>query len=379
MLAEHPQLVKQKGELEKAQLPEPLNDPAKYPRERHDFILEMMQDEEIGLCFRLPGTQQERYLVPEALPADDPIPGDYWDDALRFRYAYDLLPRSLIPRLIVESHREAVQQKTRWLTGVVLEVSDCPIRIEADLDKKQVDLWVKGPERRRRGALQVALTHLQHVHELNKNLGEKALVPLPGNPRAAISYEELLSCESDPELGSGQKVKPEGADRAYTVAELLEGVREEGRLLPAERLAAAPAPAVVATAPSGPAADPWNRVMLWSVAGVLALAVLLWWIPSVEGKATVGGLAALAAGTAYFVRGLNPALFYRRNITLAIAVLFALPPLFDFAVQAGRQRYGEGWWLQFDGRQSDWFYPSVALVIIALIAGDVVLRWKGRS
>ena len=66
--------VDQKGEFLRRQLAEWL-DPRRYPPERHEFILDMMQDPEIGLCFRLPSAREERYIVPEALPANRPYLG----------------------------------------------------------------------------------------------------------------------------------------------------------------------------------------------------------------------------------------------------------------------------------------------------------------
>ena len=158
---------------------------------------------------------------------EGPHYGTYWDDSLRFRYTYQLLPRSLMPRFIVESHREAVQQTTRWLTGVVLQSSDCEILVEADPAHKQIDIRVKGPQKLRRPALHVALTHLKHVHALNRDLGQEARVPLPDNPDVSVAYDHLLDLESDSEAGPDYRFRPEGAKRFYTVSELLEGVRQD--------------------------------------------------------------------------------------------------------------------------------------------------------
>ena len=220
-------LVQQHGELPRTQLSELLEDPNKYPEDRHEFILDMMQDPDIGLSFQLPGTNPPRYLIPEALHNRGPFYGNFWDDSLRFRYTYKLLPRGLMPRFIVESHREAVQQTTRWLTGVVLKASDCEILVEADLDQKQIDIRVKGPPKLRRAALHVALTHLEHVHALNRDLGQEARLPLPDDPDVSVAYDYLLELENDPEAGPNPRFRPEGAKRFYTVAELLEGVRED--------------------------------------------------------------------------------------------------------------------------------------------------------
>jgi internalin A len=85
----------------------------------------MMQDEEIGLCFRLPVPKEERYLVPEALPKESPDLSDWPTGVLRFRYLYSYLPPGLIPRFIVQSHRNLIEKKLRWRRGVILVACDC--------------------------------------------------------------------------------------------------------------------------------------------------------------------------------------------------------------------------------------------------------------
>ncbi len=366
------QLVKQNGELPREQLSELLEDPQKYPEDRFEFILDMMQDPDIGLSFPLPGTNPPRYLIPEGLHNEGPYYGD-WDDSLRFRYKYELLPRSLMPRFIVESHREAVQQTTRWLTGVVLEASGCEILVEADLDRKQIDIRVKGPPKLRRAALHVALTHLKHVHALNRDLGQEARVPLPDDPDVSVAYNHLLELENDPEAGPDPRFRPEGAKRFYAVAELLDGVRHEIRH---ERPIAPPSD------PKGLPPEPranelsWNKVTVASVSAVVLLAVTVWLIPSPKGQAIVVGLAALAGVTAYLVRGLNPLLYYRRRITATIAAGLIAAPL-DFALQVGREHYPDQWWFQFDGRLNEWFYLAWALIVVVLIWADVQQRREG--
>ena len=77
-LLNSPTVRDQAGEFGRAQLGT-LLDPKLYPEQWHEFILDMMQDPDIGLCFELPGTDHERYLIPEALPANEPDYG-IWPD-----------------------------------------------------------------------------------------------------------------------------------------------------------------------------------------------------------------------------------------------------------------------------------------------------------
>ena len=97
----------------------------------------MMQDPDIGLCFRLPTVQEERYLVPEALPSNRPYLGERSDDVLRFRFRYNYLPPGLIPRLIVESHRNVMPGMPRWRTGAVLVTRDCEVLVTAAPDQRR--------------------------------------------------------------------------------------------------------------------------------------------------------------------------------------------------------------------------------------------------
>ncbi len=202
-------------------------DPGPYPPERHEFILDMMQDEEIGLCFRLPVQQEGRYLVPEALQANRPYLGKWADDVLRFRYVYNYLPPGLIPRFIVQSNRNLTEEKSRWRTGVVLRACDCPVLVRAYPDQRCVDIEVDGPPKLRRAALNVILNDLEAVHELNPEAEPVARVPLPDRPETDISYKHLLMLEQQPEMGSSYKFIPDGANHAYQVGELLEGVRRD--------------------------------------------------------------------------------------------------------------------------------------------------------
>jgi len=213
--------VEQEGEFLRGQLVDWL-DPGSYPPERHEFILDMMQDQDIGLCFRLAMSREERYLIPEALPANSRFFGKWPEDSLRFRYVYNYLPPGLIPRFIVQSHGN-LKQKSRWWTGAFLEASNCEVLVLADPDRRHVDLQVTGAPALRRAALNVVLTHLEVVHQLHPEAEAVAFVPLPDHPEAHVSYEHLLRLERL--QGPTFPYFPDGADRSYLVRELLEGVR----------------------------------------------------------------------------------------------------------------------------------------------------------
>jgi len=221
--------VEREGEFLRSHLLEWL-DPGSYPPERHEFILDMMQDRDIGLSFRLPGPAEERYLLPEGLPASRRFRGKWPEDSMRFRYVYSYLPPGLIPRFIVESHQHLTPDKARWRTGVELAVRNCEALVLADVDQRRVDIQVTGPLGLRRAALNVILSDLEVVHALNPEAEPVAVVPLPDRPDVHVRYEHLLKLEQ--QEGTQYQYFPDGADRPYPVGELLDGVRRDKPPLP---------------------------------------------------------------------------------------------------------------------------------------------------
>ncbi|MGH7888575.1 MAG: COR domain-containing protein, partial [Candidatus Binatia bacterium] len=200
-------------------------DPSLYPSRLHEFILDMMQDKAVGLCFRLHEHTEERYLIPEALPKESPELYDWPADVLRFRYLYKYLPPGLIPRFIVQSHRNLAEKKLRWWRGVILTACNCRTLVRAYADKPRVDIGVAGPQNRRRDALNVILNDLEFVHKLNPEAEPEGVVPLPDQPERYESYRHLLMLEE--KEGPDYTFYPTGAERKYAVSELLESVRRD--------------------------------------------------------------------------------------------------------------------------------------------------------
>ena len=346
-LLNHPTVRDQQGEFTREQLAAWLN-PTHYPKRYHDYILDMMQDEEVGLCFRLPTAQSdERYLIPEALPPSRPDYDGIWpDDTLRFRFQYGYLPPGLIPRFIVEAHRNLTEQKTRWRQGALCEAAGCKILVEAKTasSPKRVDIAVAGPKERQRSALEVILNHLHHVHALNPECDAVARVPLPDRPDADVSYDHLLKLEA--RYGPNHQCDPEGADRAYTVAELLDGVRHHQPTYARSAKKAARSYNVDAenvtiiegsvetnggdlqtgtrdkAASSrrdwGEALSSWRFFSLAAATSAIALALALYLIPISELRFGIAGLATLFIVVYLWVAAKNPECFFRRWIARTI-------------------------------------------------------------
>lgn len=211
-------IVLQNGVFRRGQLTE-LLPPDRYPPHHWEFILSMMQFDNLGLCFPLPG-EKDAYLVPEALPKNTPD-YDYWPaDSLRFRFEYDFLPSGLVPRLIVESHQKVTDD--RWRSGAVFAAAGCKILVRGNVDKHILDIQVSGPFAMKRSALNIILEDLKQVHALFPETKPVARVPLPDNPESSALYRQLLELEQSD--GPDYMHAPEGARRKYRVGDLLDGV-----------------------------------------------------------------------------------------------------------------------------------------------------------
>ena len=73
------------------------------------FVIEMMRRFE--LLFDFEGQVNKKFLLPGLLPVEQPADLDTdWQDALGFRYQYEVLPGSVISRFIVRMHQPADSQ-----------------------------------------------------------------------------------------------------------------------------------------------------------------------------------------------------------------------------------------------------------------------------
>ncbi len=370
-----------------------LLDPELYPTEWHEFILDMMQEPDIGLCFELPGERGKRYLVPEALPANEPDYEMWPEESLRFRYTYDSLARGLIPRFIVQSHRNLTDHPTRWRTGVVLGAVDCHILVRGDRDRQHIDIMVDGPANRRRSALNVVLNDLEAVHDLNPEIEPKALVPLIDEPNLNVSYQHLQILED--RYGLDHEFDPEDASRSDTVRELLEGVRRDraqptaldedhmrGARLPRAK-PPTPAPdeppssndkADTDDKPSGGAQlDVFSSWRFFSIAcglGAVVIALIMVFVLSNESRVIFGWLVGLGILVTAFMLRMNPAFFYRRLLSYVIPaglLTNAIGFSADLFVSSEPAKGGFRW----DGSVSDWFFIAWAAVVGFLIMGDI--------
>jgi internalin A len=202
-----------------------------YPAAMRRFIFDLMRKFE--LCFTFPD-DETRYLVPELLDKQEPEETAQWqrEECLNFAYHYPVLPEGILPRFIVRTHALSEGQP-RWRTGVVVRFDGCRALVKADVQDRKVSISVAGPAQDRRRLLAVVRAHFEEIHHGIPRLQPQAMVPLPGFPDEAVTYEELLGFERDGERELKRFVK--GKVVTLPVSELLDGVDLEGA-----RRAAAP-------------------------------------------------------------------------------------------------------------------------------------------
>ncbi|NEO86840.1 MAG: GTP-binding protein [Spirulina sp. SIO3F2] len=176
-------------------------DPERYPRNRHQFLIELMSEKQFQLCFALPNCPQPRFLVPGLLPRDEPNNTDLDGETLEFQYHYRILPNSVMWRFIVQSH-EKIHEQIWWRSGVMLAYREGDeiynlARIKADIEDKKILIAISGHKQTRRVFLAMIRDTFNGIHNSFANLAVTEWVPVPGYPKhPPLDYGELLGCEA---------------------------------------------------------------------------------------------------------------------------------------------------------------------------------------
>ncbi len=187
-----------KGLLTHADLSRVL-DPQRYPADRHDYLLELMQ--EFQLCFKLPDCDPPRFLIPGLLPREEPENTQLEGDTLEFQYHYRILPESVLSRFIVLSH-EKLHERTCWRSGVLLTYREGEelynlARIRADREEGKIFIAINGRDQTRRVFLALIRDTFTKIHRSFGNLEVSEWVPVPGHPdHPPLDYQELLGLEA---------------------------------------------------------------------------------------------------------------------------------------------------------------------------------------
>lgn len=270
--------------------------PTVYPRERHQYFLNVMQKFE--LCYALPAGG---ILVPELLGLEE-ASFDPGGESVRLVVEYEFLPRSVVPRLIVRLHEDVIEGRS-WRNGTILEsqIHGSRARILANRDKGRIELEVAGRERRE--YLSFLRQHIAGLNQTYERITATELVPLPGLDGRFVGYEELVGHER-----AGREEYFEGTTgRTFSVRRLLSGVDAPSAGAPAvssSRDSAANNSATIATTAIGSAvvlAAVDSFFTAATLIGGVALTGLLIARPILDGdsgrrrRVQLGSLASLVA------------------------------------------------------------------------------------
>ena len=94
--------------------------------------------------------------------------------------------------------------------------------VKADQADNLITIQVNGEKGGRRGFLELIRADFRKIHASPKREGVKELVPLPDNPKVAVSYQHLVTQER----AGVEEFIPEGTDKKYSVKALLDGIED---------------------------------------------------------------------------------------------------------------------------------------------------------
>jgi len=144
----------------------------------HEPIYEPMRAEllrlmaKFALCFPVPGT--DRHVAPQLL---SPVrPGYTWDEPghLALRYEYDIMPKGIVRRLIVELH-DLIEDDAVWRSGVVLRQEAGRAEVVEDYRRRR--LHIRLAPRDPRVLLAVIDRSLRTIHRSYPDLRFERLRP----------------------------------------------------------------------------------------------------------------------------------------------------------------------------------------------------------
>lgn len=157
-------------------------DPRVFPIEKHPQLLRLM--EKFELCFPVLGAPQKIHIVPELLPAEQPILEleKYRGLAsLRFEYHYEFMPRGILSRFITRLY-SYIHKEHYWKTGVELTLDNTYALVQSEPFNRKLTVTVTGADKSE--LLAIARHHLEEIHRsLNMEKNEH--------------YREMIPCNCD--------------------------------------------------------------------------------------------------------------------------------------------------------------------------------------
>ncbi len=224
ILNDHQLIVEHKGILDRETLSRILENDKdhkyKYPRNKQMFIIRMMRKFE--LCFNVEPDQ--KFLIPDILPKEEPPDIGEWENALAFEYHYPVLPGSIISRFIVRMNHY-IHQQAYWRSGVVLAKEENTALVKADREDKKIIICINGQENTRRDLLAAIRFQFDDINKSIPGIVPEEKVPLIARPEIVLDYQELLGLEAmgETSIAIGRLGK------RIPLKQLLDGIEESSK------------------------------------------------------------------------------------------------------------------------------------------------------
>ncbi|MBI5295752.1 MAG: leucine-rich repeat domain-containing protein [Chloroflexi bacterium] len=202
------------GKFTLAQLKGILDDEELYPAAMRRRIVDLMKKFE--LTYELP-LARDTYILPSALPVNQPEL-DGWDvPAMTFEYRYPILQVSVLHRFMVIAHTSILDDQV-WYSGVVLANGENQALVRADFRDRKITIKVKGAEETRKEFLYYLRTQFEHIHGEETQPEEYIYSPqYPDLPLPFTDMKTLAKSEQE------YKVVYKGKAVSINLRELLDG------------------------------------------------------------------------------------------------------------------------------------------------------------
>lgn len=156
----------------------------KYSYDERCKLLGLMQKENFEICYPL-DYQQDLYIAPQLLNAEQPK--FTWDnkDNLRFRFQYKFMPEGIITRLIVRLNTILAcgieGKQLIWCKGAVFTERDCRALVQEEENReglKIIDIAINGNVNERKYLLRRIRDEIQNIHhKWFRNIQSEQMIP----------------------------------------------------------------------------------------------------------------------------------------------------------------------------------------------------------
>ena len=137
-----------------------------------DELLQLMM--RFKLAYEIP-TAPGHYIAPQLLPVSQPFyPWDITGNLI-LRYRYDFMPKGILTRFIVETHRLIENQNHVWKNGVVLADKWARAQVIENYLKSEVNICISGINKK--PLLETVRNEFRRIHDSYEHMKYQELIP----------------------------------------------------------------------------------------------------------------------------------------------------------------------------------------------------------